>query len=229
MFGHLRGSFTGAHADRKGAFVEANGGTLFLDEAGELPAPLQAKLLRVLEEKRVRPVGGDRDTAVDVRIVCASNRNLAAATRDGAFREDLYYRLATVTLDVPPLRERTEDILPLARYFVELLGGGARVLAPGAEARLLEHAWPGNVRELRSALEQAVIFASGREIQADELGLESGARGAIALGTDSLAAIERRHILQVLERCGGNKSEAAKALGLARSTLNLKLKSYGES
>ncbi|MCK6470467.1 MAG: sigma 54-interacting transcriptional regulator [Planctomycetes bacterium] len=228
MFGHLRGAFTGAHVDRKGAFVEAHGGTLFLDEVGELPAPLQAKLLRVIQEKRVRPVGGDRDAAVDVRIVCASNRNLAAATRDGAFREDLYYRMATVTLDVPPLRERTEDILPLARYFVELLGGGARALAPTAEARLLEHTWPGNVRELRSVLEQAVIFAAGREIQADELGLESGVRGAIALGTDSLAAVERRHILQVLERLGGNKSEAAKVLGLARSTLNLKLKSYGE-
>jgi two-component system response regulator HydG len=225
MFGHKKGAFTGADSERKGAFLEATGGTLFLDEIGDLGLPLQTKLLRAIQEKLIRPVGSDKDVSVDVRIVCATNKDLREAFKNKEFREDLYYRLATVTLTVPPLRERREDVLSLARHFVRLFSGGARALTPAAEQALVAYDWPGNVRELRAIIEQSVIFAAGNEIHPDELNLPGGS-GHIDLASQSLADVERRHILQVLQQVGGNKTEAAKVLGLARSTLVLKLQSY---
>jgi two-component system response regulator HydG len=228
MFGHRKGSFTGAESDRRGAFGEADGGTLFLDEIGDLDYALQTKLLRAIQEKTIRPVGAERDVPVNVRIVCATNKDLRECCRNKQFREDLFYRLTTVTLNVPPLRERREDIVPLARYFASVLSNNARSLTPAAEQRLVGYDWPGNVRELRSALEQAVIFAAGNEIHPDELNLPTAKSGRIELAAQSLAEVERRHILQVLQNVNGNKTEAARLLGLARSTLVLKLQSYGQ-
>jgi transcriptional regulator with GAF, ATPase, and Fis domain len=228
MFGHKKGSFTGAESDRRGAFLEADGGTLFLDEIADLPSSLQTKLLRAIQEKVIRPVGSDKDIPVNVRIVCATNRDLLECCTNREFREDLYYRLATVTLTVPPLRERREDIVPLARHFVRAFSDGLRSLTKAAEDKLLVYSWPGNVRELRSIMEQAVIFAAGSEINADEINLP-GAGTRINLTPQSLAEAERRHILNVLASVNGNKTEAAKALGLARSTLLVKLNSYKQT
>lgn len=224
MFGHRKGAFTGADRDRTGAFVEADDGTLFLDEIGDLDYPLQTKLLRALQERVARPVGSDKDVPITARIICATNRDLREACRDRSFRQDLFYRIATVTLTVPPLRERREDILPLARHFVRVLSDDARRLTPPAENELLDYPWPGNVRELRSCVEQAVIFAAGTEIRPDDLNLPSPGNATIDLGDRSLAEMERRHILKILEGCNGNKTEAARVLGLARSTLVVKLK-----
>ena len=225
MFGHKKGAFTGADSERKGAFLEADGGTLFLDEIGDLEIGLQTKLLRALQERVIRPVGSDKDVPVNVRLVCATNKDLRECCKAHTFREDLYYRLATVTLTVPPLRERREDIIPLARYFVRVSSNDARSLTPPAEERLRAYDWAGNVRELRSLMEQAVIFAGGNEIHPDELNLPTTS-GQIDLASQALAEVERRHILQVLQNVGGNKTEAARQLGLARSTLVLKLQSY---
>lgn len=229
MFGHTRGAFTGAGHDRKGAFQEAEGGTLFLDEIGDLEYSLQTKLLRAIQERSVRPVGADRDVPFSARIVCAANKDLREGFKNRDFREDLYYRIAIVTLTVPPLRERREDIVPLARYFTNLLSQGTRALSSAAEDRLRAYAWPGNVRELRSIVEQAVIFSAGQEIHADELNLPSNSNGQIALAPQSMADVERRHILQVLQSVQGNKSEAARILGLARSTLKLKLQAFQQT
>ena len=226
MFGHKKGSFTGADKDRKGAFVEADGGTLFLDEIGDLSYTLQTKLLRTLQENVVHAVGSDKDYPVNVRIICATNKDLREACKTRAFREDLYYRMATVTLVVPPLRERREDIVPLARHFVRFLSSGTRTLSAAAEDRLQSYHWPGNVRELRAAIEQGIIFSAGNEIQPDELGLDGTAPGHLSPTLQSLAEAEKRHILQVMESVNGNKSEAAKVLQLARSTLLIKLQSF---
>jgi two-component system response regulator HydG len=226
MFGHKKGAFTGADSDRKGAFAEADGGTLFLDEIGELNYGLQSKLLRAIQERLIRPVGSDKEIPVDVRIVCATNMDLREACRNKSFRDDLFYRISTVILNVPPLRERREDIIPLARHFVSVLSTGTRTLSAGAEVSLLSYCWPGNVRELRAILEQACIFAAGNEINADELNLPSGSAGRIDLTPLALADVERRHILHVLQSANGNKTEAAKLLRMARSTLVLKLQSY---
>ena len=227
MFGHKKGSFTGADKDRKGAFVEADGGTLFLDEIGDLSYTLQTKLLRTLQENVVHPVGSDKDLHVNVRIICATNKDLREACKTRAFREDLYYRLATVTLVVPPLRERREDIIPLARHFVRFLSGGTRSIGAATEDCLQSYSWPGNVRELRAAIEHGIIFSAGNVIQPDELGLHGQSvvkSGGHAL--HSLAEAEQRHILHVMESVNGNKSEAAKILQMARSTLVIKLQSY---
>jgi two-component system response regulator HydG len=226
MFGHKKGSFTGADRDRKGAFLEADGGTLFLDEIGDLEYSLQTKLLRAIQEKVIRPVGFDHDVAVDPRIICATNKDLRERCKTNEFREDLYYRLVTVVLIVPPLRERKEDIIPLARHFLGLASKWSRTLSPEAEERLLQHSWPGNVRELRSMMEQAVIFAAANEIQTHELNFPGMVNKEAERTSLILADVERRHILKVLKNCNGNKTEAAQLLGLARSTLLIKLKCY---
>ena len=226
MFGHKKGSFTGADKDRKGAFIEADGGTLFLDEIGDLSYTLQTKLLRTLQENVVHPVGSDKDYSVNVRVICATNKDLREACKTRTFREDLFYRLCTVTLVVPPLRERREDIVPLARHFVRSLSSGTRSLNAATEDRLQSYNWPGNVRELRAAIEQGIIFSAGNVIQPDELGLQGGSPRQSSHTIQSLAEAERRHIMHVMESVNGNKTEAAKVLQMARSTLLVKLQSY---
>jgi DNA-binding NtrC family response regulator len=204
--------------------LEADGGTLFLDEIGDLRHELQTKLLRAIQEKVIRPVGFDHDVPVDPRIICATNKDLRERCKTNEFREDLYYRLVTVVLTVPPLRERKEDIVPLARHFVGLASKWLRTLTPEAEERLLQYDWPGNVRELRSAMEQAVIFAMANEIQANELEFLGTTKADRA--SQSLADVEQHYILRVLKDCNGNRTDTARVLGLSRSTLLLKLKYY---
>jgi two-component system, NtrC family, response regulator HydG len=235
LFGHVRGAFTGADRDREGLFEAASGGILLLDEVGELPQHLQVKLLRVLQDGEVRRVGATRSRTVDARVVAATNRDLADMVAAKAFRKDLYYRLNVLRIDVPPLRQRREDVLPLAHSF--LRRGCARYrcgpcsLSAEALDALLEYAWPGNVRELEHAMERAVVLAEGKpKIEVTDLPPEIvGRRAPLVLDTlvEPLAEIERRHILLALERCGGNRSKTAKALGIGANTLWRKLRAYG--
>jgi DNA-binding NtrC family response regulator len=224
LFGHARGAFTGAGSARDGLFREADGGTLFLDEIGEMPPALQAKLLRVLQDGEIRRVGEDQTHAVDVRVVCATHRDLAAQVRAGVFRQDLYYRLKVLTLEVPPLRARTADILPLAlRFLADDAGTG---FTDRARDRLLAHAWPGNVRELENAVRHGAALAGDGEI--DDLHLPEDLGRPVALDNPlaTLAAVERAHIERVLHACGGSQTEAARILGVARNTLWRKLRDY---
>ncbi len=234
LFGHEKGSFTGAHAQRRGRIELADGGTFFLDEVGELHPGLQAKLLRVLEERKFERLGGAQVIEVDVRWVAATHRDLRAMVREGTFREDLYHRLAVFPVKLPPLRERREDIVPLAESLVADLSRAAGRVAPrldeGMKARLVMEAWPGNVRELRNALERAMILADGDVLREEHLWLEpSEERGARAepLGAESLADLERRTIEATLAEVGGNRRAAAKKLGIGLRTLYDKLKKYG--
>jgi len=233
LFGHVKGAFTGAAAGREGLFYYARGGTLFLDEISELPLLLQAKLLRVLEERKVRPVGSEQEVPVDVRVIAATNRDLTAEVAAGHFRRDLYYRLQVVEVVLPPLRERIEDLPDLVDYFIGQLAARLGVDELGRDdaalARLARYSWPGNVRELKNLIERSLIlgyfaddFAPDEEVAAASpaLALENG-------GGESLAAIERRHILGVLETCKGNKSEAARRLGVSRKTLERKCAAWG--
>ena len=229
LFGHVKGAFTGADHDRAGRFELASGGTLFLDEIGDLSANGQAKLLRVLEEKTVYRVGGTQPVPVDTRIVAATNRNLAEAVRAGKFREDLYYRLSVVTLELPPLRERREDILVLAEYFLEQFcrDAGRRRLKLTAEARrrLEQHNWPGNVRELRNLMERVAFLCPTDKVEASDLAfilrpraVEADRFADLPLA-DATDAFQREHLSRAIERCGGNMSDAARLLGLHRSNL----------
>jgi len=235
LFGHMRGAFTGAVASKPGLFEEADGGTLFLDEIGEMPAALQVKLLRVLQSGEVRRVGATQTVTIAARVLAATNRNLAELTRQGAFREDLFYRLNVVEVVVPPLRERREDIVALAEHFLARSAGRlSRELQLGADAIecLLRYAWPGNVRELENAIERAAILARTPTVGRDDLpphvaaGLELGPSPVLPRQM-TLAEAERIHILQTLERFGGSHSNAAEALGIGRTTLWRKLKEYG--
>jgi DNA-binding NtrC family response regulator len=234
LFGHARGAFTGATGERAGLFEAANGGTLLLDEIGEVPPPMQSKLLRVLQEREVRRVGENKSRRVDVRLVAATNRNLAREAAAGRFREDLYYRLRVIELRVPPLRDRRDDVLPLARLFVaqaaERLGCRISGLTPRAAQQLLRYDWPGNVRELQNAIERAVVLARGSRVDADDLPEEVGlalpdptAAGKVR----SLEEMERDYILAVLKAAGDNKSKAAQQLQIGTATLFRKLKQYG--
>ncbi len=235
LFGHVKGAFTGADRDHEGIFEAAGGGTLLFDEVGEIPLAVQVKLLRVLQDREVRRVGSTASRLVDVRLLAATNRNLDERVRERTFREDLYYRLKVVSLEVPPLRRRREDILPLAHQF--LRRGCARYhcgpcsLSAAALDRLLAYPWPGNVRELEHAMERAVVLAEGKpKIEASDLPpeiLREGDRLDEDGASLTLAQVERRHILRVLERCGGSRKEAAAALGIATNTLWRKLKAYG--
>jgi DNA-binding NtrC family response regulator len=241
LFGHVRGAFTGANTAREGKFELADGGTLFLDEIGDMPASLQAKLLRVLQDGVVERVGSNRQIRVDARVVSSTNRSLAEAVSRGAFREDLYYRLNVFHLEVPPLRERREDIQPLAERFLARcgheFGKGALRLTPRAVARLEHYDWPGNVRELQNLMERAAVLALpdapdvGEGI-VDEL-LPAG-RPVIATPGDegvrltpALDALERTLILRALQQAGDNKPETAKLLGVSERTLWYKLKKHG--
>ena len=229
LFGHEKGAFTGADSRRDGAFLDADGGTLFLDEVGELPEGAQAKLLRVLETGEVRRVGATEVSYPDVRIVAATNRDLAQAVRDGGFREDLFFRLAVLLVQVPPLRQRPEDLPLLCQTICRALHPTCRA-TPEALDVLARHDWPGNVRELRNVLTRAYVLG-GAEIGPDALsfhriaGLPEGAPSAAPRA--NLAEAERAYLASVLARAGGNRSAAARELGLARSTLHYKLKKHG--
>ncbi|MBI2310954.1 MAG: sigma-54-dependent Fis family transcriptional regulator [Betaproteobacteria bacterium] len=227
LFGHVKGAFTGANEAHNGLFFYAQGGTLFLDEVGELPLPMQTKLLRVLEERRIRPVGSEKEIPVDVRILAATNRNLAPEVAAGRFRQDLYYRLDVVNITIPPLRERAEDIAILARHFCQQLSAqlGVPPIPLGAEvmARLGAYDWPGNVRELKNLLERSLILGYF-PLENLPVGAGPSATGdAPAASTRaSLDEVEKQHILSVLNAVSGNKSEAARRLGISRKTLERK-------
>ncbi len=234
LFGHVQGAFTGAVKDKWGKVEAARGGTLFLDEIGELPAELQPKLLRLLQERAYERVGETKTRAADVRVVAATNRDLAAAVKAGTFREDLYYRLNVITVTVPPLRERPADLLRLAHGFVEFFAAeagrpGLR-LAPAAVTALRGHAWPGNLRELRNAVERAVILARGDAIEPDDLPVEvaGAARAEAAVELGGLVAIdrlEREHVRRVVARTV-TLEEAAQVLGIDAATLYRKRKRW---
>jgi transcriptional regulator with PAS, ATPase and Fis domain len=231
LFGHARGSFTGASQDRAGLFEAANGGTLLLDEIGDVPPAMQVKLLRVLQEREVRRVGENRARPIDVRVMAATNRDLLADVHGARFRQDLYYRLRVVEVVVPPLRERREDILPLARQLLEGAAGRSGKKAPGltpdAANLLLRYAWPGNVRELENALERAVALAQTDRIGVDDLPPEVGSAppaGPAAGEALTLAEVERDYIAATLRASGGNRAKAAERLGIGAATLYRKLK-----
>jgi DNA-binding NtrC family response regulator len=235
LFGHAKGSFTGASQDRPGLFEAAQGGTLFLDEVGEVPPPMQVKLLRALQEREVRRVGENRSRPVDVRVLAATNRDLVSEVHAARFRQDLYYRLRVVEIRVPPLRERREDILPLARTFLQAAAERTRRkvtgLTPAAANQLVRHAWPGNVRELENAIERAVVLSDGSRIDVEDMPEEL----ALALPAPyapgdvrPLDEVERDYILAVLRANAGNKARAAEQLGIGTATLYRKLKRYEE-
>jgi len=241
LFGHVKGAFTGADADRRGLLQRARGGTFFLDEIGDMPPLLQAKLLRVLQERRVRPVGGEREVEVDIRLVAATHFDLERAVREGTFRQDLLYRLNVVGVEVPPLRKRGDDALLLAQHFLRVFaaesGKPVTGIAPAAGRLLLAYDWPGNVRQLENCIERAVAMTAHTEIQPEDLPAKvrdhrDGSRVLnLAAYEDQLVPLqdmERAYVLRVLELVGGNKSQAALALGISRKTLYRKLDSYVE-
>jgi DNA-binding NtrC family response regulator len=240
LFGHVKGAFTDAKGSRPGMFVEADRGTLFLDEVGEIPIGVQAKLLRAVEERRVRPVGGDGEVSFDARIIAATNRDLDQAVQNGTFREDLFYRLNVVHVAIPPLRSRGSDVLLLAQHFLAQFARRSQVevvaLSPSAAERLLAYPWPGNIRELRNAIERAVALTRFDHVRAEDLPervRQFEPRHVLVAGDDldelvSLEEVEKRYILKVLQAAGGNKSLAAHTLGVSRRTLYRKLGEYGD-
>ena len=239
LFGHTRGAFTDARTTRAGLFVEASGGTLFLDEIAEMPLALQAKLLRAIQERKVRPLGSDREVPFDARIISATHRDLDSRVAEGDFREDLYYRLHVLHIRLPPLRERGTDVLQLANEFLGRIarrsGKNVKGIAPEAARKLLAYAWPGNVRELANAMERAVALAEYEEITIADLPEKIQgftASHVLVAGLDpselvSLEEVERRYILRVIEAVGGNRTRAAEVLRVDRKTLYTKLKTYG--
>jgi two-component system response regulator FlrC len=233
LFGHEKGAFTGASERRRGRLELADGGTFFLDEVGEMKPELQAKLLRVLADRRFERVGGSRTLEVDVRWVAATNRDLRAMMDAGQFREDLYHRLAVFPIRMPALRERPADVLPLARVLLVRIAAELKRpplrLSPGAERRLIASSWPGNVRGLANALERAAILADGDVIQEDDVAVERAPTRAAAAPTEikPLVELERDAILRALEVVGGNRRKAAELLGIGERTLYDKLKKYG--
>jgi PAS domain S-box-containing protein len=236
LFGHVKGAFTGATADRKGRFQLADRGTLFLDEISEVSPAIQVKLLRVLENKQFERVGDSRTTQVDVRLISATNRNLKQMISDGTFREDLYYRINVLSLRLPPLRERDEDMPLLVQHFIEKFnietGKQVSKVHPDAMDILIDYAWPGNVRELENAIGHAFVHCRGDIIQPEHLPQDILEAGPVGTETalkmlESLAEVERAAIVEMLERCKGNRSRAAKRLGIGRSSLWRKMKKYG--
>jgi len=237
LFGYEKGAFTGATKSKPGLFQAANGGTIFLDEIGELPLEMQAKLLRVLQEKEVRPVGSNEKIDVDVRVIAATNRDLEAAYRAGTFRKDLYFRLNVVTVHLPPLRERRSDIPMLVHHFLNRYAAGMHLqVTPGAMKSLLQYDWPGNVRELENCIARAVTLGDRQTIDVLDLppamrteqppSVEMTAQDAASLSTTALAEMEKMTILRVFEQAHGDKALAGKMLGISRATLYRKLKRY---
>ncbi len=233
MFGHEKGAFTGATASRRGRFELAHRGTLFLDEVSEMGANLQAKLLRVLEEREFERVGGTRTIGVDVRVIAATNRDPELAVAEGQLRGDLYYRLNVFPVHIPPLRERKADVVPLAESFVRKIsarmGRQSKPIDESARAQICRHDWRGNVRELQNAIERALIVSSGESITRADLPLAEASddRGSALPVTATLAEIERRAILSALERNDGNRRVTAEELGISLRTLQYRLKEYG--
>jgi DNA-binding NtrC family response regulator len=234
LFGHEKGSFTGATARRKGKFEAAHGGTLFLDEIGDISGKLQLDLLRVLEERKVHRIGGNENIEIDVRIIAATNRDLRKAVADGKFREDLFYRLNVIPITLPPVRQRREDLPLLVDSILERLAVEMKKRLDGISAEamtaIMSHDWPGNVRELRNVLERGAVVAQGPTLQLVDLGLGgNGSKGELPR-TGALASLEdmeRRHVAAVLAHAGGNVSQAARILGIDRVTLYNKMKRYG--
>ena len=231
FFGHVKGAFTGALADKTGAFVEANGGTIFLDEIGNLGYEVQIQLLRALQERKIRPVGSGKEIPVDVRLISATNENLEQAIEKGAFREDLYHRLNEFTLRIPPLKDRREDILLFANFFLDQANREMDKQLVGFDDRacrlLLDYAWPGNLRQMKNAIRRATLLATGKFITPAELSdlPETGTSiAALPLRNEEM---EKQHILEALRQTGRNKSRAAQLLGIDRKTLYNKLKLYG--
>jgi DNA-binding NtrC family response regulator len=228
LFGHVRGAFTGAVGDSVGLVEQAHGGTLFLDEIGEMPIEIQAKLLYTIEEQRYRPVGGRSEKRADFRVIAATNRDIDRMLADGALRRDLFYRIAGFRVHLPPLRERREDVMPLAELRLTALNeryGRAKTLRLDAWEALARHDWPGNVRELNAVLDRGFHLAAGRRIGVEELGLANAeAAGAVDL---TWHAVRRDHVLRVLGLCRGNVTRTARILGLNRTTLIYKLRLLG--
>ena len=228
LFGHEKGAFSGADTAKPGLFEMAHQGTIFLDEIGELDPRMQVKLLRVLDGVPYYRLGGVKKVAVDVRVVAATNRDLEEAVEQGRFRADLYHRLSQVTLTVPPLRERKEDIGALANYFLHQHDEGM-TLTRSAVALLESHSWPGNIRELRNTVVQAAVLAAGSVVDAEDLRIRSSVRAlSVAVGVDesNLDGMERRMIFEALAKVGGHQQRAADQLGISRRTLSRKLKQY---
>ena len=234
LFGHVRGAFTGAVTTQKGLFEEADGGTLFLDEIGDVSQAVQAKLLRVIQERDFMPVGATKPKKVDIRIVAATNKDLEEGVRIGRFREDLYYRLNVISINIPPLRERCEDIEPLARHFLRKFARRMKKdvsnIDTAALQLLTDYHWPGNVRELENVMERAVILARGEQIGAEHLPVRPPARDIAPPPQDSavsLEELERAHIQRILRQTGFHKSRSAELLGISRKTLDRKILEYG--
>ncbi|MBI5920436.1 MAG: sigma-54-dependent Fis family transcriptional regulator [Betaproteobacteria bacterium] len=247
LFGYEKGAFTGAQSAQAGKFEQANGGSLLLDEISEMPLSLQAKLLRVLQEREVERVGGKKPVALDIRVLATSNRDMAEEVKQGGFREDLYYRLNVFPLEIPALRKRPGDILPLARHFITVHGsraGRSASLSDTAAAKLAAHSWPGNVRELENVIQRALILAPGETIEAEHLLFSTGAAIPVTIAASPAAAspgpgtsgagesqasmrdLERQHILDTLAAVGGSRRLAVERLGLSERTLRYKLKQY---
>lgn len=240
LFGHKKGAFTGADCNKKGLFQEAEGGTIFLDEIGELPLSLQVKLLRVLQENEVRPVGGSNSLQIDVRVIAATSKNLEEEVRKGSFREDLFYRLNVLIVKIPPLSERTEDIPLLCKHFIgrfnEILAKDISGLAPDAMSRLLEYHWPGNVRQLENAIERAMVIADDSLLLPDHFAAEllrndkHTQEDAVFEGLsikDAQKVVEKKLITQALDETGGNRTQAARLLEISHPSLLTKIKAYG--
>jgi transcriptional regulator with PAS, ATPase and Fis domain len=231
LFGSVKGAYTGAQSDREGLFRQADGGTLLLDEISEMPIDTQSKLLRVLQEKEVRPVGGRTSYKTNTRVVAATNRVPEDAIKNGKLREDLYYRISAISIAIPPLRERREDVLPLANSFLKRFAAQAnRVIngfTPAAAELLRKTDWPGNVRQLQNEIQRAVLMCDGANVDAHDLSISAPASG---MEDDTnltlMEAMERNTILQMLKETGGNKLETAKRLGIGRQTLYNKIKAY---
>jgi two-component system NtrC family response regulator len=229
LFGHVKGAFTGAHQAREGLFTYANGGTLFLDEIGEMPLAMQAKLLRVFEDRTIRPVGANKEFPVDVRIIAATNRDLASDVKGGRFREDLFYRLNVLAIRMPALRERLDDIPALARHFLSRLSSELGVPMPSCDDsdlnRLKAYGWPGNVREFKNVIERCLLL-NKKPADCLAVTVSNAPKPVDTAELVDLHAVEKRHILKVLGEVGNNKSEAARRLGISRKTLERKLQAW---
>ncbi|MBI2925625.1 MAG: sigma-54-dependent Fis family transcriptional regulator [Verrucomicrobia bacterium] len=230
LFGAVKGAYTGAHADREGLFHQAEGGSLMLDEISEMPTDTQTKLLRVLQEKEYRPVGGRQAFKADCRVVAATNRKVEDAIRDGKLREDLYYRISAITIPVPPLRERREDILPLAISFLKRFAAQSgrliRDFTPAASERLKKFDWPGNVRQLQNEVQRAVLMCEGQAVDVHDLSISTTPQDPADADLTLMEGVERNAIMQMLKETDGNKLEAARRLGIGRQTLYNKIKLY---